>query len=343
MMRILCAGDRFISPALCVSTLRKEIGEAAYSIDVSDWPDEPFRDNAEIREWCGDEGRIAALVSNVDIFVTHIAPISERVLNAANDLRLIATPRGGPVNVNVAAATARGIPIAHLPGRNARAVAEFAVAALISGQRNIVDAATRLRNGDWAGHFYRYEETGTELASQTVGLIGLGEVGRRVAVLLRGFGTKVLAYDPYVDRDVAIEAGAEAVGFSELLRRSDAVSVHARLTAETRGMFGTAAFSTMRPGAYFVNTARGEIVDEVALNDALESGHLAGAALDVYAPEPPDSGNPLLRRHNVIATPHIAGASTQVAERAARRIAAEVGRFLRGEPLQACLNPEALR
>lgn len=342
-MRILCAGDEFISAARFVSALESELGDGhEYVTHDSAWPSEPFHDNDEIGEWVGDEKDFVELVADADLMVTHVAPVSDRVLSAAPRLRFVGTPRGGPVNVNIGAATRLGIVVAHVPGRNARAVAEFTVGMMIAGPRRMAWSATNMRQGRWTGELYRYSDVGAELAGSTVGLVGLGQIGSRVADLLRGFGVRLLGRDPYVDPDVATERGVELVTLPELLARSDVVSAHARLTPETRRMFGADAFGLMRRGAYFVNTARGELVDEAALTAALESGQLSGAALDVYAPEPPAVDSPLVRMPQVLAVSHLAGASRDVAHRAARRIAAETGRFVRGERLVACANPDVI-
>lgn len=342
-MRVLCAGDEFIAPAMIADALSPHLdGDTEFVTHASRWPSEPWSHGDEVHESAGDEGEIAELARDVDLMVAHLAPVTERVLDAADRLRLVATPRGGPTNVNVAAATQRGVPIVNLPGRNARAVAEFTVGILIAGQRGIARSHASMRQGEWTGDLYRYAETGPELAGRTVGLVGLGQVGARVAELLRGFGVRLLGCDPYVDPDVAAERGVELTGLDELLRRSDVVSLHARLSGETRHMIDEETLARMRPGAYLVNTARGELIDEAALVRALESGHLSGAALDTYTHEPVPPGHPLLTMPHVLAVSHLAGASTDVAERATRRIAAEVGRFVRGEPLQHCLNPAVL-
>ena len=344
-MRVLCTGDEFIYPESFERALEQRIGPGhEYVLHKSRWPDEPFQANDEVREYCGDEEEIAKLVPGIDLWLNHIAPVTERVLDAADRLVFIGTPRGGPVNVNIPAATRHGVVVANVPGRNAQAVAEWTIGALIAGQRHIAWSSTRMREGDWTGHLYRYDQTGKELAGQTVGLVGLGQIGSRVATMLRGFGVHLLAHDPYVDPDVAAERGVELVDLDELLERSDVVSLHARVTPETRGMFSKETLQKMRPGAYFVNGARGELVDETALIEALKSGHLSGAALDVYAPhEPPLPDNPLLKMPNVVAVSHLAGASKQVADRAARRIAAEAARFVRGEPLKNVINPQVER
>jgi D-3-phosphoglycerate dehydrogenase len=272
--------------------------------------------------------------------VTHLSPVSARVVAAADRLRFVGVPRGGPVNVNLAAATAAGVSVAHLPGRNAQAVAEYTIAAMITGPRGLAHSATQMRAGCWTGDLYRYDRTGFELAGADVGLIGLGQIGHRVARLLRAFGARVQAYDPYVDPDVAAETGAVLVDdLITAISDKHIVSMHARITDETRGMLGAEQFASMRTGTFLVNSARGDLIDEPALIAALQSGRLSGAAVDVFTPEPPTADNPLRTMPNVFVTSHLAGSSRQVAERAARRIAAEAGRFVRGEPLLNPANP----
>ena len=342
-MRVLCAGDEFISPAMIVDSLKPHLdGNTKFVTHTSRWPSDAWNHSGEVHESAGAEEEIAELARDVDLIVTHLAPVTERVLDAAGRLRMVATPRGGPTNVNVAAATRHGVLVVNLPGRNARAVAEFTVGALIAGQRNIARSHACMQRGEWTGNLYRYAETGPELAGRTVGLVGLGQVGTRVAELLRAFGVHLLGCDPYVDPDVAAERGVELIGLGELLDRSDIVSLHARLTDETRSMIDAEALGRMRPGAYLVNTARGPLVEEEALIQALQSGHLSGAALDTFAHEPPPPDHPLLTMPQVLAVSHLAGASTDVAERATRRIAVDVGRFVRGEPPRHCLNASVL-
>ncbi|GAA4875060.1 2-hydroxyacid dehydrogenase [Actinomycetospora straminea] len=343
-MHVLCAGDDFITPTTFVDALRPVLDpDTAFTTHASRWPTEPWYATSEIAEAAGDEDEIAEAVRDADVLVTHLAPVTTRVLSGADRLRLVATPRGGPTNVDLEAATKQGVAVVNLPGRNARAVAEFTVGVLIAGRRNIARSHARMRDGDWTGDLYRYDEAGPELAGSTVGLVGLGQVGSRVADLLRAFGVHLLASDPYVDPDVAAERGVELVGLAELVERSDVVSLHARLSDETRGLIDADVLGQVKPGAYLVNTARGELLDEDALVDALRSGRLSGAALDVYVTEPPPPDHPLLGLPQVLTVSHLAGASTDVAHRAARRMADEVRRFVDGEPLAHCLNPEVLR
>ena len=340
-LRLVCAGDRFISADLLAGALEAELGTDSGTgapgpptriarLD-SAWPTSPFADVDGVREASGDPAALAALARGAHALVTHLAPVTREVVEAGRGtLRVIGVTRGGPVNVDLAAAAEASVPVVHLPGRNLGAVAEYCVGTMICAMRGLPAAASGLARGRWDAEGFRYERTGLELRAATVGLVGLGAVGARVAELLGAFGATVLAHDPYADAGTALRAGARMVGLDELLAGSDVVSLHARLTEETRHIVDAAALATMRPGSLLVNTARGELVDAVALDRALEAGHLRGAVLDVFDPEPPAAGDPLLRRPGVFATPHLAGASTQVAEESAARIAREVAEVLTG-------------
>lgn len=343
MTTVLCAGDRFITADAFAEEARRVLGP---SIEVithhSDWPDQPFGDVDGVREAAGDAGELADLAREADVLLTHLAPVTRSVILAAPRLAVIGSVRGGPVNIDLAAATERGVPVAFLPGRNLGAVAELTVGLMIALPRNVGASSRALAQGTWDARWFRHELTGPELSASTVGLLGLGAVGLRVAELLTAFGARVLAHDPYADPGAARERGVELMGLEEVLAASDIVSVHARLTDETRGLVGTRTLAAMRPGSYLVNTARGELVDRAALLAALDSGHLAGVALDVFDPEPPLSDDPLLRREEVLATPHLAGASRQVAEHSVSRVVADVAAFLGGDPLTHCANAEAL-
>ncbi|HET6260473.1 MAG TPA: NAD(P)-dependent oxidoreductase [Pseudonocardia sp.] len=346
-MHILCAGDEFISADLLARALEpalERVGLAGDFIRVdAPWPTEPFTAVDGVREAAGDPRKIAELVRGADALVTHLAPVTAEVLDAGRgSLRVVGVTRGGPVNVDVPAATAAGIPVVHLPGRNLGAVAEFCVGTMICAMRGLPAASAELSAGRWDGAGFRYDRVGLELRAATVGLVGLGAVGLRVAELLRGFGSRLLAHDPYAEPAAADRVGVRLVDLPELLRESDVVSLHARLTGETTRMIDEAALAAMRPGSVLVNTARGELVDTRALDAALASGHLRAAVLDVFDPEPPSPDDPLPRRPGVLATPHLAGASRQVAEESAERIAAEVARVLTGARPTACINPETL-
>lgn len=340
-LRVLCAGDRFITPASLAEAARSQFGPGTETIQYqARWPDEPFGPADGVQEAAGRPDEMARLAQDVDVILTHLAPITAAVMTAAPGLRAVGVTRGGPVNVDLQAATAQGVPVIYLPGRNLGAVAEFVIGVMISMTRNINVASREMAGGGWDARFYRYEMTGPELRAATVGLVGLGAVGARIAQLLKAFGSRVLAYDPYASPEAATAVGAELIPLPELLSASDIVSVHARLTDDTRKMFGASAFAAMKPGARFVNTARGELVDQGALLASLQSGHLAGAALDVFSPEPPEPGDPLLSRSDVILTPHLAGASRQVASESVDRVTQEVAGYLRDGVLEHCANPD---
>ena len=342
-MKILVAGDRHVLSRLMVQALERELGNG---IDVTtidfDWPMEPHVAVAEVREAAGSEEEIIAAGRGVEVIVTQLAPITQKVLNSLQDLKLVIVTRGGPVNVNLEAATENGVIIANAPGRNAPAAAEYALGLMLAAMKRIPDAHASLKGGEWRGEFYAYEENGVELDGSTVGLVGFGAIGSRVAKVLAAFGAEVLVHDPFVEDGPVEKAGGRKAGLDELLERSKVVSLHARLGDETRGMIGSEQIGKMPEGSVLVNTARGGLLDYDALCDALESGQLGAAALDVYEEEPPPVGSRLFTAPNLVLSPHIAGATRETAHRAADIAAAEVGRYARGEKMENVVNGEAV-
>ncbi|MEU6674931.1 2-hydroxyacid dehydrogenase [Streptomyces sp. NPDC046925] len=341
---VLAAGNHFIRPGLFAEAVRAAAGELP--LDVRElqfpWPHTPFGPVAEVIEASGSEEEMIEALRGVRICVTEHGPLTERILAACPDLELFCTSRGGPVNANLEAATKHGVAVCYAPGRNATATAEHTLTLLLAAARGVGDTHTDLREGTWRGDYYDYDNCGIEIEGATVGLIGYGAIGSRVAKVLRALGADILVHDPYVRPD-ALEGVAEQVSLDELLRRSRVVSLHARVTDETKGMIGRAQIAAMPRGSILVNCARGALLDYDAACDALESGHLAGAGFDVFPEEPLPADSRLLTAPGVVLTPHIAGGSRQVAHKAAGIAAAEVGRFLRGEPLAHCANPEVIR
>jgi D-3-phosphoglycerate dehydrogenase / 2-oxoglutarate reductase len=341
--KILAAGDRHVLSRLLVEALEQELGQ---DLDITsldfDWPMEPQKRVAEVEEAAGTEEQMIEALSGVEVIVTQLAPMTERVIRSTDTLRLIVCTRGGPVNINVDAASEKGIAVCYAPGRNAPAAAEYALGLMLAAMKRIPDAHASLSNGEWRGEFYAYEENGIELDGATVGLVGFGAIGSRVAPVLSAFGARVLVYDPFVDDTKVEEAGGRKAELDRLLESSKVVSLHARLTDETRGMIGIDQIARMPEGSVLVNTARGGLLDYEALCDALESGHLKAAALDVYAEEPPPEGSRLLKVPNLVLSPHIAGATKETAHRAARIAAEEVGRYARGKRLLNVANPDAV-
>lgn len=341
--KILAAGDRHVLSRLLVEALEQELGQDLNIATLDfNWPMEPHRRVAEVDEAAGNEDQMIEVLEDVEVVVTQLAPMTARVIDSANALRLIVCTRGGPVNINVDVASERGVTVCNAPGRNAPAAAEYAVGLMLAAMKRIPDAHASLSKGEWRGEFYAYEENGIELDGATVGLVGFGAIGSRVTRILNAFGAEVLVYDPFVDDAKVEEAGGHKEELDELLKNSTAVSIHARLTNETRGIIGADQIARMPEGSVLVNTARGGLLDYGALCDALESGHLRAAALDVYDQEPPSEGSRLFKVPNIVLSPHIAGATRETAHRAARIAAEEVGRYVRGTKLFNVVNREAV-
>ncbi|MFI6404563.1 2-hydroxyacid dehydrogenase [Streptomyces sp. NPDC050548] len=338
-LRVVAAGDHFVLPSLITSAIAEELREHPFTAGelTLGWPLEPFGQVAEVEEASDAEDEMieALRSSQAQVLVTQMGPVTERVLAAAcPDLQLVVVCRGGPVNVNLDAAKTHGVRVCFAPGRNAAATAEFTVGTMLATLRRIPQAHELLAGqGSWeaGAAYYTYEHSGLELEDLPVGLVGYGAVGSRVARVLCAFGARVMVYDPYVHGEIH---GLRVATLDELLRRSQVITLHARLTPETRGLIGARELALLRPGAVVVNVARGPLLDEEALCDALESGQVSAAALDTYAHEPLPTASRLFGlTDRLVLTPHLGGASRAVAEKAARIAAEEVGRWARGEPL----------
>jgi D-3-phosphoglycerate dehydrogenase len=344
MTEVAVIGDRFMLPDYFVAALRKLAGADLHiRTHKLPWPDEPMQHGYHggaldgLKEYQGDPEEMAAFIADAEILVNHLAPVTGPMLDRLPRLKLIAVSRGGPVNIDMASARGRGVRVVNAPGRNASAVAEFTIGAILAETRLITLGHRALSQGQWRGDLYRADMTGEELSELTVGIIGYGHVGTRVVRLLKPFGCRILVNDPYVPLAEADRLdGVEEADLGTLLERSDVVSLHARVTPETTGFLAAAQFARMKPGSYFINTARGPMVDYEALRRALESGHIRGAMLETFWQEPVPADAPILRLPNVTLTPHIAGASLRTVKVAAAMMADEVGRYLRGEPP---LNP----
>ena len=280
----------------------------------------------------GEQLRSAVADANAMI-VRSGTEVTEEVLEAAEELVIVARAGIGVDNVDVEAATEHGVIVANAPEGNVRAAAEHTVAMTFATARSIPQAHGRLRESEWA----KGEYLGTELAGKTLGVVGLGRIGQEVARKLDNLGMDVLAYDPYISGERASRIGAELAEFDEVLTAADVLTVHTPLTDETRGLIGEDELAELE-GGYVINCARGGIVDEDALADALADGTLAGAALDVFAEEPLSVDSPMLDADDAVLTPHL-GASTEAAQEAVAVDAAEqVLAAFRGEPVVNALN-----
>jgi D-3-phosphoglycerate dehydrogenase len=284
-----------------------------------------------LAEYLGSPRALARHMDGVEVLAVQGAPVTAEVLAAAADLRLVACARGGPVNIDAAAVAARGLPLINTPGKNSEAVADLTLAYLIMLARGFPKAMRFLSDGNrirdnWEGARFM----GADLRGHTLGLIGYGQVGRRVALRARAFAMTVLVYDPYVH----VDDEEQVATLEDLLRRSDFVSLHARATAANEGLIDAAALATMKPAAFLLNTARESLIDEDALDAALGTGRLGGAALDVFVAAPAGERSRLLRHDNVVLTPHIGGATRETLAQGAEMLAAEIARFAADEPLE---------
>ncbi|HSQ59831.1 MAG TPA: hydroxyacid dehydrogenase [Acidobacteriota bacterium] len=266
----------------------------------------------EVVETVGlNEEQLLPLVADIDAWVVRSATkVTRRLIEAAPRLRWVGRAGAGLDTIDVAAAKEKGIEVMNVPGANSIAVAELVFGLLLSLFRRLPEADASLRRGEWL----KSKLMGRELRGKTIGIVGMGKIGRAVAQRAAAFEMRCLGHDPIVPADAIRAAGAEPVSLEELLAAADVVSLHVPVTAETKKMMNAARIASMKRGAVLVNAARGDLVDEAALMEALQSGQLAGAALDVFSAEPPGT-IPLLTLPNVVASPHI-GASTREAQEA---------------------------
>jgi D-3-phosphoglycerate dehydrogenase / 2-oxoglutarate reductase len=269
---------------------------------------------------------LGALIAGFDGYIAGLDEVTAEVLAAAGQLKVIARYGVGVDQVDLVAARDRGIVVTNTPGANSKAVAELAVGLMLALARSIPQASQDTKAGGWP------RLAGFSLEGRTVGLYGLGAIGKEVARRLRGFDCTVLAHDVAPDREFAAAEGVQLCSPGELLGAADFLSLHCPVVPETRGLVDDRFLDAMKPGAFFINTARGELVDEGCLLTALRSGHLRGAALDVYSHEPPGADHPLLALPQVIATPHMASTTDSATNAMGRMALADCLAVLRGDP-----------
>jgi D-3-phosphoglycerate dehydrogenase len=277
---------------------------------------------------------LAADLADADaLLVRSATKVDSRLLEAAPSLRIIARAGTGVDNVDVTAASARGILVVNAPGANSISVAEHACALMLALARSVPAADRAMKDGKWEKRRF----LGTEVRGKTLGIAGLGRIGQEVAQRARGFGMRVVAHDPYISKEVAASLGAELMSLDELCATADYITLHLPATAETRHVFNDDRFSRCKPGLRLINTARGELIDGAALHRAIASGNVAGAALDVFEKEPPTDWS-LAQLPQVIATPHIAASTEEAQELVGVETAATVRDFLRDGIVRNAVN-----
>ncbi|SFP25247.1 D-3-phosphoglycerate dehydrogenase [Amycolatopsis arida] len=292
-------------------------------------------EEVEVRHVDGtDRSALLSAVRDADaLLVRSATKVDAEVLGATSRLKVVARAGVGLDNVDVPAATARGVLVVNAPTSNIVSAAEHAVALLLAVARRVPAADQSLRGGEWKRSAY----AGVELQGKTVGVVGLGKIGQLFAQRLAGFGTTIIAYDPYVSAQRAAQLGIELVDLDELLARADFISIHLPKTPETKGLIDAAALARTKPGVIIVNAARGGLVDEVALAKAIAEGHVGGAGVDVFETEPTTS-SPLFELPNVVVTPHLGASTAEAQDRAGTDVAFSVLLALRGDFVPDAVN-----
>jgi len=284
-----------------------------------------------------DDSAIRANLDGVTHLIVHKSPVSAGLIEAAGDLEVIGCARGGTENVDLEAAADAGVTVVHAPGRNSNAVADYTLATMLAHHRRVPFFDRTTSAGEWELEFDP-ERLPRDLASLTVGVVGFGNIGRKVTRRLQGFGAEVVVHDPYVDDADVRAADATPASLSDLLDAADVVTLHVRLSEETRGLLGADELSRLGGDAFVVNTARGGLIDEDALVDALDDGEIAGAALDVFESEPLPDGHPLLGRENVTLSPHTAGSTRDAVLNGSRIVVDQLLALMDGEKPEHALT-----
>ncbi|HXD34660.1 MAG TPA: phosphoglycerate dehydrogenase [Pyrinomonadaceae bacterium] len=281
---------------------------------------------------------VSALANFDGLVVRSETKVTSQLMDELPSLRVVGRAGVGVDNIDVPAATARGIVVMNAPDGNTITTAEHTIALLVALARNVPQANSSLRAGNWE----RKRFIGVELQGKTLGIVGLGRIGRGVAQRARGLGMTIVAFDPFVSPEQARDLEIEALPLQEVFARADFLTVHTPLTAETRGIVNAEAFAQMKPGVRIINCARGGLVDEQALHHAIKAGVVAGAALDVFSQEPPPADHPLLALSEVIVTPHLGASTTEAQEGVAFTVAEQMRDYLVSGALRGAVNVPAL-
>lgn len=296
----------------------------------------PAIEVVERHQLTADELR-RAVAACAGLLVRSQTEVSRALIEAGSELRVIGRAGAGVDNIDVAAATERGVLVMNTPGANAQAAAELTVGLLFAVARHIAAADASVKAGRWDRSKFR----GTQLLGKTLGIVGIGNVGRLVARSAAALGMHVLAYDPYITPDLAVEHRISLVALEAVLARSDYITVHTPLTSTSRGMIGAPEIARMKRGVYLINCSRGGVIDEDALLAGLDAGQVAAAALDVFSAEPPLELQ-VARHPRVVATPHIGALSWEAQLNVAIMIANQIGRYLTTGEIGAAVNPAAV-
>lgn len=286
-----------------------------------------------------EEGELAEAVKDADAMMARSVVVTAAVVEAAPRLKIISRHGVGYEGVDIEACTRVGIAVSISSDANSQSVAEYAFALMLSSAKNVSRVGRAVRSNTWA----RDNSSAVELHGKTLGIIGLGRIGSRLATLTWGFRMELLVHDPYATTEAVDAVGAKRVDLNSLLEQSDFVSLHVPMTDETRYFIGRSELKRMKPSAILVNTARGGLIDEAALHEALTNDRLAGAALDVFEEEPLPNDHPLTKLDNMVCTAHVAGQTQESMVRTSIVAAENILAVLRGDVPDILVNPEVLK
>lgn len=342
-MKLVGIGDLFIPNGYIVSGF-KSFSDRGVEVETVDWKLKDFQELQNINllvETSGSEAYeppeyIVDACKDADIIITEFCTVTKKLIDACKNLKVIGVLRAGTENINVSYATEKGILVYNTPGRNADAVADFTIGAMLCESRNIAKGHLGLKNGEWA-RVYPNSGSIPDLPGKTVGIIGLGEIGQKVAKRLVGFDVNLLGYDPFVSNP---PYGINMVTLEELMMQSDFITIHVRAMKQTENLVSRELIQKMKPTAYFINTSRSSVADEAALVEALQNKKIAGAALDVFDQEPPGKDYPLVLLDNVTITPHMAGGSNDAFFNSPKKLAVEMIKLFDKESSRYVVNKD---
>ncbi|MGV9170390.1 MAG: NAD(P)-dependent oxidoreductase [Promethearchaeia archaeon] len=347
-MKVLIGYDDFLTEELFrkivkekLETVIPELELQTYEVRASDTPASLPKEIGHLA--FGNPQDLLDRIEDTEILLVHKAPVTSDVIDKADSLRIIGCARGGPDNVDIKAATERGIPICHAPGRNANAVAELTMGLIISELRHICRAQKWVREGNWKSKSPpRDRFMGMELRRKILGIIGFGKIGSRVAEIAKGFGMKIVAYDPYVDVEKMEQMEVSPRGLDDLLAESDVVTLHVRLPENEKHLIGKKELNLMKEDAYLINTSDGPVIDEEALFEALREERIAGAAQDSWLHKPVTIDNPWLQFSTVTVTPGLGGGTIDVPATSIRLTVDSVANLLKGKRAELVKNTDVL-
>lgn len=347
-MEVLCIGDVMI-PGDNIGAAAKTLRLNNLNIDIKNWETDwgKLQDRRLIIEKQGPSAesvvpQILNANKDTEMLLVLFCPVSREAINALPNLKLIGASRAGLENIDVKYATEKGIIVQNIKGRNAQAVSDFTIGLILGEVRNIARSYHAVKNGVWRKNFVNSEMI-PELQGKTIGLVGFGDIGQLVAQKLSGFQVNILVFDPYVSDEVIQKYHVQKVTIEDLLKNADFVSLHARLSKDSKNVIGEKELSLMKKNAYLINTARAGLINEDALYNTLKEKKIAGAALDVFWQEPIGENSRWLELDNVTLTTHIAGTTKEALTKSPYLLVEDINKLLENKEPKFIVNLEVLK